>query len=88
MLSRIFLEVPLYSPIRHAHKVAAPTLIVAGRKDTITPARAAQRAAKRMRDCEFHLVDGNHFELHLPGEPAFATSLAIQLAFLRRHVGG
>lgn len=87
VLSRIFLQVPLYSPIRHAHKVIAPTLIVAGRNDTITPAAAAQRAASRMADCEFHLVDGNHFELHLAGEPAFARNLAIQLAFLRRHVG-
>jgi uncharacterized protein len=87
VLSRVFLEVPLYSPIRHASKVWAPTLIVAGRHDTITPASAALRAAKRMRDCVFHPVDGNHFQLHLPDEQAFSTSLAIQLDFLRTHIG-
>jgi pimeloyl-ACP methyl ester carboxylesterase len=87
MLSRVFLEVPLYSPIRHASKVSAPSLIVAGRDDTITPASAAKRAAGRMKNCTFHLVEGNHFQLHLPDEEAFATSLAIQLDFLRRHLG-
>ncbi|RKP47187.1 alpha/beta fold hydrolase [Pararobbsia silviterrae] len=87
MLSRVFLEVPLYSPIRHARRVSAPTLIVAGRRDTITPAHAARRAAQRMRNGEFHLVDGNHFQMHLHDEHAFATNIAIQIDFLRRHLG-
>ena len=87
VLSRIFLEVPLYSPIRHAHKVAAPTLIVAGTRDTITPASAARRASRRIPYCEFQRGEGNHFELHLHDEPAFASSIAAQVAFLNRHVG-
>jgi pimeloyl-ACP methyl ester carboxylesterase len=87
VLSRVFLEAPLYSPIRCAHNVAAPTLIVAGRADTITPAKAAQRAAKRMPNCEFHLIEGNHFELHLQDEPAFVENIALQLAFLGREIG-
>jgi pimeloyl-ACP methyl ester carboxylesterase len=62
-------------------------LIVAGTNDTITPASAARQASRRIPNCEFHLVEGNHFELHLPDEPAFASSIAVQLAFLDRHVG-
>ncbi len=87
VLSRIFLAVPYYSPIRHVHKVSAPTLIVAGRHDTITPAAAAERAARRMQHCAFHVVDGNHFDLHLHDEPACAANIALQLDFLRRHAG-
>jgi pimeloyl-ACP methyl ester carboxylesterase len=88
VLSRVFLEIPLYSPLRHVHKIRAPTLIVAGRQDTITPAHAARRAAARITNCEFHLTDGNHFQMHLADEPAFAANLAIQLAFLKRQFPG
>lgn len=87
MLSRVFLEVPFYSPIRSAHRVTAPTLIVAGRRDTVTPASAAWRAAMRIPQCEFHLLDGNHFELHLENEAVCLQNIALQLGFLNRHAG-
>ncbi|PVY26795.1 hypothetical protein C7413_12169 [Paraburkholderia silvatlantica] len=67
--------------------IKAPTLIVAGRRDTVTPAAAAWRAATRIPDCEFHLVDGNHFELHLEGEAVCLQNIVLQLAFLRKHLG-
>ncbi|CAG9168903.1 Quorum-quenching protein AidA [Cupriavidus laharis] len=86
VLSRIFLDLPFYNPLRHAHRVKAPTLIVAGRRDTVTPAHAAYRAAMRIPDCEFHLVDGSHFGLHLEDEPACLENIALQLAFLNKQV--
>ncbi len=86
VLSRIFLEIPLYSPVRSARRVKAPTLIVAGRRDTVTPAAAAWRAATRIPDCEFHLMDGNHFELHLENEAVCLQNIALQLAFLKKHL--
>ncbi|MCG5078900.1 alpha/beta hydrolase [Paraburkholderia tagetis] len=87
VLSRIFLEVPLYSPARSACRIKAPTLIVAGRRDTVTPAVAAWRAATCIPDCEFHLIDGNHFELHLEDEGVCLQNIAIQIAFLNKHLG-
>lgn len=78
---------PFYSPIRSAHRVTAPTLIVAGRRDTVTPASAAWRAAVRIPRCEFHLLEGNHFELHLEEEVVCMQSIELQLGFLDRHVG-
>ncbi|MGU7770814.1 alpha/beta hydrolase [Burkholderia sp. MR1-5-21] len=87
VLARIFLEVPFYSPIRAAHRVKAPTLIVAGRRDTVTPASAARRAAMRIPRGEFHLLEGNHFELHLEDEAVCLQNIALQIAFLNRHVG-
>ena len=86
VLSRIFMEIPFYNPIRAAGQVRAPALIVAGRQDTVTPASAACAAAMRIPDCEFHLLDGNHFELHLGGEAAGAQNIALQLAFLKKHL--
>jgi len=86
VLSRIFLELPFYSPARSARKVRAATLIIAGKRDSVTPAAAAYRAAMRIPDCEFHLLDGNHFELHLASEPVCRQSIALQLAFLERRI--
>lgn len=87
VLSRVFLELPFYSPGRSAKKVRAATLIIAGMRDSVTPAAAAHRAAKRIPNCEFHLLDGNHFELHLPCEDVCQHSIAVQRAFLKRHIG-
>ncbi|NHQ91930.1 alpha/beta hydrolase [Janthinobacterium lividum] len=86
VLSRIFLELPFYSPARSARKVKAATLIIAGKRDSVTPAAAAQRAAKRIPNCEFHLLDGNHFELHQASEAVCQHSIALQLAFLKRQI--
>lgn len=87
VLSRIFMEIPFYSPIRSAHRVKAPTLVVAGRRDTVTPATAAFRTAMHIPDCEFHLMDGNHFQLHLEDEAVCQQNIDLQLAFLNKHVG-
>jgi pimeloyl-ACP methyl ester carboxylesterase len=86
VLSRIFFELPFYSPVRSARKVKAATLIIAGRRDTVTPASAAYQAAMRIPTCEFHLLDANHFELHLASEAVCRQSIGLQLAFLRKHV--
>jgi hypothetical protein len=68
---------PLYSPIRHAHKVKAPTLVIAGRTDSVTPATAAQR----IPNGRFELLDSNHFQPYI-GD-MFEKNIALQLAFLR-----
>jgi len=86
VLSRIFLELPFYSPARSAEKIKAATMIVAGRRDSVTPAAAAYRTAMRIPNCEFHLVDGNHFELHLASEAVCQQSIALQLAFLKKQM--
>ncbi|MFM0176872.1 alpha/beta hydrolase [Paraburkholderia aspalathi] len=67
--------------------VKSPTLIVSGRRDTVTPATAAWRAATRIPGCEFHLIDGNHFELHLEDEAVCLKNIALQLAFLKKRPG-
>lgn len=79
--ARIFLELPFYSPIRHARRIQAPTLIIAGRTDKVTPAHAARAAAKRIPKGRFELLDSNHFQFH--EGPVFEQSIALQLGFLR-----
>jgi pimeloyl-ACP methyl ester carboxylesterase len=76
-----FLELPLYSPILHAHRVKAPTLVIAGRNDSITPARAARAAAQRLPNGRFELLDSNHFQPYVGA--VFEKNVALQLAFLK-----
>jgi pimeloyl-ACP methyl ester carboxylesterase len=84
VLSRIFLELPLYSPGRHASRVKAPTLVVAGRQDSVTPPRAAQRAAAKLPQGEFELLDSNHFQPYVAA--MFEKNIGLQLSFLKRKV--
>ncbi|MFV3127182.1 alpha/beta hydrolase [Niveispirillum sp. KHB5.9] len=82
--ARVFLELPWYSPLRHAHKIKVPALIVVGADDSVTPAAAARRTANRIRDCEFHTLPCNHFAPYYDAE--FEANVALQLAFLKRRM--
>lgn len=84
VLSRIFLELPLYSPGRYASRVKAPTLVVAGRQDSVTPPKAAQRAAAKLPQGEFELLDSNHFQPYV--DEMFEKNIGLQLSFLKRKV--
>jgi pimeloyl-ACP methyl ester carboxylesterase len=79
--ARIALELPLYSPIRHAHRIRARTLVIAGRNDSVTPASAARQAARRIPQARFELLDSNHFQPYV-GE-VFEKNIALQLAFVK-----
>lgn len=82
VLSRVFLKIPFYNPIRNVHKIAVPTLLIAGRQDTVTPPAATKKAADRIRLAEFHLLDCNHFQPYVGA--MFEKVVAIQVDFLNR----
>lgn len=82
--SRIFLELPFYSPVKFASKINVPTLIIAGEYDSITPPKAAKKAAEKIKNSEFCLLKCNHFQAYT-GD-TFDKNVAIQLDFLRRKL--
>ena len=79
--ARVFLELASYSPIRHASKITAPTLVIAGRNDSVTPASAARAAASRIPLARFKLLDCNHFQVYV-GD-TFEKNVQLQLDFLK-----
>ena len=83
ILSRSFLYVPFYSPRNEARRVTAPTLMIAAARDSVVPASAARRAARRIPDSRFHLLECNHFEPYF-GD-VFEKNIALQVEFLRTH---
>lgn len=86
VLSRSFFHVPLYSPRRYARDIRVPVLVIGARGDTIVPASAAKRMSRKIPDCRFRLIDGDHFAPYF-GD-TFEESVRLEIDFLRERVPG
>jgi uncharacterized protein len=84
VLARSFLQIPLYTPRKDAQRITAPTLVIAARRDSVVPASATRRAARKIPNCTFHSIDGDHFEPYF--DECFEENIRLQLEFLREHV--
>jgi len=84
VLSRVFLKIAFYNPIRLVRSIRVPTLVLAGRTDSVTPASAALKATMRIPRGEFVLINCNHFEQYVGR--GLEVNANEQLGFLREHV--
>lgn len=82
--ARIFLEVPLYNPIRSVHKLNMPILVISGQNDTVIPETAMRVAVHKMPNARYYMLQSNHFEL-CSGE-VFEKNIALQIGFLKEKV--
>lgn len=86
VLSRVFLQMPLYSPGKSAARIKVPTLIVAAESDAVTPAVPAQKVANKIEKSECHILSNcGHFDPYV-GQ-CFEKNIKFQLDFLKRHLG-
>lgn len=86
MTARAALTLPLYRPVAVAGKIRCPGLIQVCMKDSVAPASAAIKLAKKMGDkATLKQYDIGHFDIYV-GE-AFETAVADQLAFFKQHLG-
>lgn len=83
--SRIFLALSQYSPGRLTPKITVPLLVQAATGDATTPARVAEKAAKKAPKGELIVYNRGHFDVYV--QPDFEKTVSDQLAFLKRHVG-
>lgn len=84
MASRAFIMASLYSPISKARQVKAPTLVMAGKHDSLIPVDAVRKMAGRLPKGELVVMDCNHFEPYT-GE-LFEKFVSRQSAFLETHL--
>lgn len=82
--ARIALEIPRYRPGRRAKDVGCPILFCVCDRDTVAPARATLRHARRAPQAEIHRYDHGHFTIY--DGAAFEEVVADQLAFLAAKV--
>ena len=82
--ARVALHIPLHRPGRYAADVRCPILFTVCETDTVAPAKATLRHARKAPRHEIHLYPAGHFEIYL-GEP-FERIVGDQLAFLQHYV--
>lgn len=82
--ARVALHIPLHRPGRYAADVRCPILFTVCETDTVAPAKATLRHARKAPRHEIHLYPAGHFEIYL-GEP-FERIVGDQLAFLQYYV--
>lgn len=82
--SRMFFYLPLYSVMNRARKVEAPTLVMAGKHDSLIPIDAVKKMAGRLPNGELVVEDCNHFEPYTGSH--FERFVQKQGDFLERHL--
>lgn len=83
--ARILLTILGYRPIRAVHRIQTPVLIVAAEHDSLIPFATTCKTAARIARCQFEVLPVGHFDLYQG--PWFEQNIALQVAFLRRHLG-
>ena len=86
MTSRAFILLAFYYPIYYAKKVKAPVLLIGGKNDSLVPFSAVKKTAARLPNCEFVVLESNHFEPYTGAR--FEQSIKKQVDFLERKLLG
>ncbi len=88
LTARLALHLPLYRPVRYAHRLSCPVLVIACTADSVAPPGAAEKVAQKAgMKAELKRYDGmKHFEIYT-GE-GFRRSSQDQIEFFQRHLLG
>jgi pimeloyl-ACP methyl ester carboxylesterase len=84
LASRMFSLIPLYGVMNRARRVQAPTLVMAGSRDSLIPVSAVRKMAERLPRGELLVEDCNHFEPYT-GD-LFERFVRQQGEFLEKHL--
>ncbi len=82
--ARFGLDIATYFPGRRARDIACPVLFCVCETDTVAPAKATLRHARKAPKGEIKRYRDGHFDIYV-GE-AFERVVADQIEFLRRQV--
>jgi dienelactone hydrolase len=83
VVARVVPTIVAYRPIRHAHRIRCPVLIILCKDDTLTPNGAARALARKLGPrAEIREYDMGHFDIY-EGE-GFARSSSDEIAFFDR----
>jgi dienelactone hydrolase len=82
--ARTFVTFGLYRPIREAHKVECPALIIAGANDQLAPKSAIDATVARLSDVRCVTIETDHFGAFF-GD-CFEEVVELEGAFLEQHL--
>lgn len=82
--ARILITITQYRPIRDAHKIKCPVLLIAAAQDTLIPIESTRIAAQKIKQVEYVEWPMGHFE---PYDGAwFNENIKTQLTFLKAQL--
>lgn len=83
--ARIVIRSDKYRPVKHAKNVRCPVLLQICDNDSITPKRAAEETANKLRKyAEVKHYPIGHFDIYIGDN--FERSVSDQLAFFQKHL--
>ncbi len=82
--ARIALSAGFYMPSRFASQVNCPTLVVAGKQDSLVPLESIRKTAGNIPQCDLEILDCRHFEPY-QGELLEKVS-RMQAHFMAEHL--
>lgn len=82
--ARIFLTALSYRPVRQAHRVTCPTLVVEAEADAVIPPASVDRLVRRLGNAERVRLPIGHFDVYT-GD-SFRTVVDREAAFLCEHL--
>jgi fermentation-respiration switch protein FrsA (DUF1100 family) len=82
--ARSLLDIAVHRPVRAAHRISCPLLMVVAESDTMAPTGPATRAAARAPRGELYRSRGGHYDVY-DGGIDHSDVLRVELEFLTRH---
>ncbi|MFE3055456.1 alpha/beta hydrolase [Nocardia sp. NPDC059239] len=82
--ARSLLDIAVHRPVRTAHRIQCPLLMVVAESDTMAPTGPATQAAARAPRGELYRSRGGHYDVY-DGGIDHSDVLRVELEFLTRH---
>lgn len=82
--ARLFLQFPFYRPIRVAHRVRCPTLILVAEQDSLIPLKVVEKTAAKIKNVTLIRLSYGHFDPYVG--KAFDDNVKTMAAFLLKHL--
>ncbi|MFJ9370256.1 hypothetical protein ACIRRA_38350 [Nocardia sp. NPDC101769] len=82
--ARSLLDIVVHRPVRAAHRIQCPLLMVVAETDTMAPTGPATQAAARAPRGELYRSRGGHYDVYADGVD-HSDVLRVELEFLTRH---
>jgi uncharacterized protein len=83
--ARSIIDITVHRPVRKAHRIRCPILMVVAEQDTMAPTAPAVQVAARAARGELYRSRGGHYDVYQGGMD-HANVIRVEVEFLRRHV--
>ena len=73
-----------YRPVTTVEHINAPALLMAGKQDAGVPFSSVETVAEKIKNCQLHAYEGDHFEVYHGDQ--IAKLVSIEIEFLQKYL--